>query len=76
MSSDDVRKDEGAAPGLEMVEQRPKSSNGGNSLVGEAAAEIDGSREERVTAKAWLCVFVRTPHRVKRESHQQGNVAN
>lgn len=67
MSSDDVRKGEGVSP-IEMVEHTPKSSDGGNSPVDQTAAEIDGSREDRVTAKAWLCVFVRNPHRIKGES--------
>ena len=49
---------ESGAHGLEMVERVPDSSNGSNNPVNDIHTEIQETREERVTAKAWLCVFV------------------
>ena len=55
--SQHIEKDPGAN-GLEMVEHAPASSDGDHGPVGEPSIEVEGEREERVTAKAWLCVFV------------------
>lgn len=49
---------------LETIENAvPSSQSDGEkaTTVNEAKAEEEGPREERVTAKAWLCVFVSSP---------------
>ncbi len=45
--------------GLEMVDQAHRSSGEDKAVVDEPVGEDDQLRQERVTAKAWLCVGVR-----------------
>ena len=59
MSSTDVAKMSHLAQ-VEMVEEKGASS--GSPSISRLEQQTDGNAEERVTPKAWLCIFVSRPN--------------